>query len=848
MSKSKPYQEINEDLEVNTVIHGDCIKIMKDLPDNSIDAIVTDPPYGLGFMNKEWDSFSSKDYQDFCYEWGVEALRVLKLGGYCLAFSGARTYHRLVVGLEDAGFEIKDMINWCYGCLSEDTEILTLEGWKGMDELSINDKVFSFDYETKGKRRIKISKVLNVFRYNYNGDMIHFKNDNTDQLLTPNHKVLCKIKGRKQKDDARKYYWKNEEWRYIDAGLITIGDYINLPLGVKYDGEKRECKLFWELVGLILTDGWFQGNAINISQVKPKIVKRIKYVLGRLFIDYSEYKKEKSNDFNSDFIEHQFYIKETPLTKKIQRIIPNKKPIWDLLHISYEEKEGLYKGLMEGDGGNKETDFYQSDIKTLEWFQVLCHLMGKQARINKNKMCVSIHNNPTTEIQGKHSKKLRVKYNGLVWCIETTIGNFFARRNGRIFITGNSGFPKNYDISKGIDKHLGIEHPSGELISKNVAMSAGNYSRNNKMEVQTDLAKCWDGWGTALKPAHEPIVVAQKPRENTYVDNVLKWGVGGLNIDGCRIKTIKEKEPREKWEEPFGKKTSFKINQKGRWPANLILSHYPECGVVGVKKVGDGDIKSNVDIKRKKDQFFDMKKKYTKKSIANYGEQITTVYNCHPECPIRLLDEMSGDCPTGEIHPYIQKGNSLYGHIKKGTINYNFYPSGNGGASRFFYCAKTHKSERNAGLDDINDKEEYKSKRPSGVLYNEEEPDGWISGLRRKTKNDIATLKPINVMRWLVKLVCPKEGVVLDPFGGSGTTAIACIIEGMNYIIIEKRERFAKVIIPKRLEYWKDPKNWDVLKDHNALPKVEDLQIKKRYGDNINKIKRFKKKSLKEWL
>ena len=82
-------------------------------------------------------------------------------------------------------------------------------------------------------------------------------------------------------------------------------------------------------------------------------------------------------------------------------------------------------------------------------------------------------------------------------------------------------------------------------------------------------------------------------------------------------------------------------------------------------------------------------------------------------------------------------------------------------------------------------------------------------------------------MRYLVRLVTPPNGFVLDPFAGSGTTGIACIIEGFDYKLIEKRKRFANLIIPKRLEYWKEPKNWLILKNHNALPKVKELKVKK---------------------
>jgi len=92
-----------------TLYHGDCIETMRTLPDNSVDSIVTDPPYGLGFMGKAWDALPPGE------EWALECLRVLKPGGHLLAFGGSRTWHRLAVAVEDAGFEIRDSIAWMYG-------------------------------------------------------------------------------------------------------------------------------------------------------------------------------------------------------------------------------------------------------------------------------------------------------------------------------------------------------------------------------------------------------------------------------------------------------------------------------------------------------------------------------------------------------------------------------------------------------------------------------------------------------------------------------------------------------------------------------------------------------------
>jgi len=440
-----------KDLPKNEILQGDCLEVMKDFPDESVDSVVTDPPYGLYFMSKAWDQFKPKEYQEFSEKWGKEALRVLKPGGYLLAFSGTRTYHRMVVGLEDAGFEIKDTLAYMYG----------------------------------------------------------------------------------------------------------------------------------------------------------------------------------------------------------------------------------------------------------------------------------------------------------------------------------SGFPKSHDISKAIDKHFGKEDER-EVIAERPSswgksQADHNYSMPNTTHTYskpaTKEAEKWNGYGTALKPAHEPIVLAQKPRDGTYAENVLKWGCGGLNIDGCRIgnEKIETHGIRDgsgtslNWSEYKSPDDFEGKKHKGRWPANVILD--PKAGEMldeqsGVSKSSGG---------------------YSGHKGHNVGNWGYNTYNAEKKDP---------------------------GYGDKG------------GASRFFYCAKAHKSERNAGLEDLE-----KGDRVDIMSTSEWQKDrGRNPDEYEGMENDIATLKPINLMRYLVRLVTPPDGTVLDPFAGSGTTGCACEIEGFNYILIEKRERFAKVIAPKRCEYWSNPENWEQLKDNRELP------------------------------
>ena len=102
-------------MDTNIIHTGDCFDVLPELPDESVHAVVSDPPYGLAFMGRDWDDFEPKEYQEWCEKWARECLRVLKPGGHMLAFSGNRTHHRLFTGVEDAGFEIRDTLTWHYG-------------------------------------------------------------------------------------------------------------------------------------------------------------------------------------------------------------------------------------------------------------------------------------------------------------------------------------------------------------------------------------------------------------------------------------------------------------------------------------------------------------------------------------------------------------------------------------------------------------------------------------------------------------------------------------------------------------------------------------------------------------
>ena len=288
-----------------------------------------------------------------------------------------------------------------------------------------------------------------------------------------------------------------------------------------------------------------------------------------------------------------------------------------------------------------------------------------------------------------------------------------------------SGFPKSHDISKAIDKQKGT-YVEGEL-SKNtrsgVEGDLNGYDHSKKITLpnpQSDDAKKWSGWGTALKPATEFFTLARKPLlEDTVAENVMKHGVGGINIDSSRIATddVISNHSRSnesaiskgKYGDSAEQKTHQTEGQKlGRFPANVIFDDFT-------------------------------------------GE---------------ILDEQSGNSISKKGNPRGTEKKSMFSNSEFNKVGAEY--NDEGGASRFFYCAKPSKAERNKGVQDGN-------KHP--------------------------TVKPIKLMQYLVKLITPTGGIVLDPFNGSGTTGIACKIEGFDYIGIEREKESCDTSIA-RIAAW----------------------------------------------
>jgi site-specific DNA-methyltransferase (adenine-specific) len=331
----------------------------------------------------------------------------------------------------------------------------------------------------------------------------------------------------------------------------------------------------------------------------------------------------------------------------------------------------------------------------------------------------------------------------------------FELRDSIAWLYG-SGFPKSLDVSKAIDKQAGAER---EVIGRNPNSREQATKENTLYESgtvgktafdtapSTPEAQQWQGWGTALKPAFEPVIVARKPIEGTVANNVLKWGTGGLNIDGSRIGRQDGDVSTGGYgnggigvgsvglDQGEGKDAQWQTSTSGRWPANIILDPYTA----------------------------------------------------------ELLDEQSGDRPGGTFPA--KRGQSVNTSFASGqeTVGGQRSMGDTGGASRFFYVAKASKRDRNEGL------EELLETTAADMVDREPDSAGMNSpragaGRTSGAKNFHPTVKPTSLMEYLIKLVTPPNGTVLDPFTGSGSTGKAAILQGFDFIGIEMTEEYLPII------------------------------------------------------
>jgi site-specific DNA-methyltransferase (adenine-specific) len=603
----------------NKIIQGDCLEVLKTLPDNYFDSLITDPPCGISFMGKNWDDHKGGMLQwiNWMSEVMAESLRVMKPGACGLVWSIPRTSHWTGMALELAGFRLIDIVHHCNGCLSEDTEIFVKDkGWVHYQQCEIGDTVIGYNIENNS---FSYQSVTQTYRFDYSDTAYRIESDSIEQIVSIGHRCIIEQNG-----------------AFVFREATTLEQQVSVP--------------FLETVPLL-------QHTISDTQC---------------FSGYEKYNLLR-----------------------------------DLCKESNSQSQSS-QAIRTRQSGCKTT------LATVTPFH----------------------------------------YEGVVWCVSVPDTAFIARRNGKIFVTGNSGFPKGQDISKSIDALYSAER---EIIGsvKHGKKALGLMNDDsweakefvNVTKPNTPEAKQWDGWKTpALKPAIEGWWLIQKPiSESSIARNILKHGVGGLNIEACRIEPQDKESFSKYWDRDSisdirggnynngksGEMDCAKYNApSGRYPANLILSCSADC---------DGD-------------------------------------NHSPDCPVSVIGEQSGiSVSTGGKTKTGLQG-SCYGDFKNQSLAQNSGGLGDTGtAARYFKQLPFDPETVNSVY--------YQAKAST----KDRTCDGTV-------ENTHPTVKSTALMEYFIKLITPPNGMVLDPFGGSGTTGVAAKNLGFNYTLIEREQEYIEII------------------------------------------------------
>ena len=330
-----------------------------------------------------------------------------------------------------------------------------------------------------------------------------------------------------------------------------------------------------------------------------------------------------------------------------------------------------------------------------------------------------------------------------------------------------SGFPKSLDVSKAIDKAAGAEREVvGTIKGGQPAISQdGKYSPikgktpvNGRVDQDitapaTEAARQWQGWGTALKPALEPITVARKPFPGTVAANVLEHGTGAINIDVSRIPTDPSvDDPR--------------LGGAGTWSSEKMAKNVYEGGYAG-ERVGSSELG-----------------RWPANLIHDGSEEVVACFPVTGASKVQPRNQQPREAKS--------KGAEK---ARTGTMGHD---DNGGSAARFFYCAKASKADRDEGCEGMGRKP-FQTNQPYGKGHEARQESN-----AKGSRNHHPTVKPTALMRYLCRLVTPPGGVVLDPFMGSGSTGKAAILEGFRFIGAEMlREYFgiAKARITAAVEW-----------------------------------------------
>ena len=768
-----------------------------------VHSVVTDPPYGLTSITKRF---------------GKEGSAPAKYGKDGAFARGSK------------GFMGK--------CFHPNTDIMTKVGWKRITDIQKGEIVATLNPKT---RDLEWQSVEQTHVYPFEGDMVHVKHRSAEQMVTPNHRIVVSYDGGPTLTMVEPLTTKTHFHLFAQANpssgikndpviIVSEREY-GKDRKIVQERDEFKANAFFRFLGLYLGDGYVcartndhpANDFFGFTVKKNRKLNIIRQTLTELGIRFTE-TPSKSNK-TTNFYCYNFAL--LGFLKTLGKATTKHIPCW-VFDRDASELEELYLGLMETDGckyGKNQESYSTCSKQLAEDFQRLCLLTGRSAIsiFNPGGAIVNISEHDSIRsdsytlsvlqhgkrMYGEHSETrsnviFTMPYDGNVYCIGVLKHHIiYTRFNGKPVWSGNSwdatgiendpefwrlihdillpggycfafsgartghrqacamedagfimhpmhgwvyfqGMPHATNPAPGVDRLMGVEGRKGDT---GAYMPASPYAQQ------------WDGWrhGTqAQKPALEPIFLAQRPySEKTGAANLLKHGVGAVNIDGCRVPSTGEGRHRTNeasQERRYDKNGSTNFAQTpgprggdptGRWPSNLFHDGSPEV--------------------------------------------------------VALFPDSNGQLAPARNDGKSQ-GNAVYGDLKNITTNPE--PRGDSGsAARFFNSFPPVLCHPKA-----NKKDRAGSPHP--------------------------TVKPIGLIRHLVRHITPPGGTVLDPFAGSGTTAEAAQLEGMNCILMEAEQDYIKFLLERfSLEEVGNP-GFDLANEDAGEPSTDAQDTTEGHHDN----------------
>ena len=800
--------------------HGDCLHVLKGLPDNSVDSIVTDPPYGLSFMGKRWD------YDVPSVEVWAECLRVLKPGGHLLAFAGTRTQHRMAVRIEDAGFEIRDMIAWVYGCLSEDSEVLTEDGWMPYNRAK-QKNILAYDLENDVYQWEKPSR-WNEYRVE-SDTAYRIQSDHTDQIVSRGHRCIVERGGVLAFVPA-------DELTGVERVPYLQGDFSALPQG---RGELLFQALLREGKGLAQA-------ALSERQGEETSGQR------------ACWGEKPSMEGRADLLQAQ---REVSGSGDQVCAMPGE-------HDEHGSQGRVCDGAppccSAGDwqatdaAGMRAPHKSRCDRQQAGEPNAVCDQCGSQAVRAR------------ASYQTTMATVTAIEYSGVIWCPTVSTGAFVARRNGKVFITGNSGFPKSLDVSKAIDKAAGVEFdavPASGVGFMNAEGEGGYNATKNQLVRKgdsTDAARQWQGWGTALKPALEKVTFASKPYTDEQeldimLSNLIRlearlWLLSSASAAeknstssqseygaACAIAQWSADEitsTRAALCDPMGMSlfelaTTTSLNIVSSWRRTLA-----ESWSDGSTSTTETKSSTTTDWRTLKFSLSQITPSTIIRACSLPGgfSVNASTAESHFNASLSLLQsirtlsateramsqaqhEHQGAGVKPNLDPCTVARKPLVGTVAEnvlahgtGALNIDGCRVGTEGGTAKGRSADKSQTHSVGGFLNAKAGEPIDAGRwPANLIHDgsEEVLAGFpgeddksaarffycakASKRDRGADNVHPTVKPTDLMRYLCRLVTPPGGTVLDPFMGSGSTGKAAVLEGFRFIGIEREAEYLEI-------------------------------------------------------